>query len=67
VKNKPENDEARRSGIAQSMKRQADKIIIANIVERRKQDNSAIIDRIKGVPAQPATEESDNDPQNPNR
>ena len=34
--------------------------------KQRKDDNQMIIDRIKGIPATPATLESDSDPQNPN-
>jgi hypothetical protein len=34
--------------------------------KQRAQQNQKLVDRIKGIPAQPSTEESDADPQNPN-
>jgi hypothetical protein len=34
--------------------------------DARKRHNQMIVDRINGVPAQPATPESDADPRNPN-
>ena len=34
--------------------------------KQRQQQNQMLVDRIKGVPALPATEESNADPKNPN-
>lgn len=40
--------------------------ILAARNRQREQQNRMLVDRIKGVPAQPPTEESDADPKNPN-
>ncbi|MGY3527304.1 hypothetical protein [Bradyrhizobium sp. USDA 4452] len=37
----------------------------ASLHDARRAANDAILDRIRGVPANPSTEEDDNDPHNP--
>lgn len=40
---------------------------VARQADERKRHNAMLVDRIRGVAAQPATPETDADPRNPNR